>query len=142
MFRWVKGLFIASAFLLESHRCITKKDTEAHDQGRQFFFQFFYIQKVGKQRISGKLGKIHKGGNLSGNAELKSKSFKGLLSREIKIYGVVWILLWNASQPETGYTNKLQKWQLFKGDQKQTRNPDHQPPSICLHSFLDLSCPH
>lgn len=76
MFRWVKGLFIASAFLLESHRCITKEDIEAHDQGRQFFFQFFYIQKVGKQRMSGKLGKIHKGEISQGMQSWKAKALK------------------------------------------------------------------
>lgn len=101
-----------------------------------FFFQFFYIQKVGTQRRSGTLGKVHEGEISQGMQSWKAKSFKGFLRREIKIYGVVWILLWNASQPQTGYTNKLQKWQLFKGDQKQQQQKIqtiNHPVFVCIH---------
>lgn len=106
--------------------------------GKAIFLSVLLHLEGRKTKDEWKVRQNTQGGNLSGNAELKSKSFKGLLSRKIKIYGVVWILLWNASQPETGYTNKLQKWQLFKGDQKTNKK---SRPSTTQYLFVFISWP-
>lgn len=99
-----------------------------------FFFQFFYIQKVGKQRRSGKLGEIHKGEISQGMQSWKAKSFKGFLRREIKIYGVVWILLeMPANQRQATLINYRNDNFLKETKNKQKIQTINHPVFVCIH---------